>query len=224
MPIAYARSAGPPEWARWLAGREGAVLYLPAGEPDTQVMLDGVAHWQPLVNGDSGFIPRPYARARELLDGPLGEEALRLLRAIGTRHVVTSTGHPLPLAAQLGADRVYEVPPGDSAAAPAGGPPRPTLWSTEGTVVDVGEVRSVSGIVFELDDRPWQDRPRVEASRDGLEWTPLEARASLAEATLALYRDPRHGRGAVRFPVVTARWLRLDPALPARPGPLGVAP
>jgi hypothetical protein len=223
-PIAYARAAPPPAWARWLRGQEGAVLHLPAGEGDTQAMLDATAHWRPLVNGDSGFVPRPYARLRELLDRPLGGEPLRLLRAVGTRHLVGAGVEPLPIAASFDGARVYDVPPGDHASVPEGGPPAPTLWSAEGPTVDLGAPRAVSRIVFELDDRPWLDRPGVVTSLDGATWTPLDAWASLADATLALYLDPRHGRGAVTFAPVTARWVRLDPRLPARPGALAAAP
>jgi hypothetical protein len=221
VPIAYARAAPPPDWARWLADGQGAVLHLPAGEADTQVMLDGVAHWRPLVNGDSGFVPRPYARARELLDGPLREEPLRLLRAIGATHVVTATAQPLPVAATFGADRIYGVPGGEAAAAPsARAAPSATLWSGDGVIVDLGTAREVARVLFELDDRPWLPRPRAEASLDGESWTALEARASLADATLALYSDPRRGTGEVRFAPTTTRWLRLDARLPARLGAL----
>jgi hypothetical protein len=224
VPIAYAPVSPPPASARWLRGKDGAVLHLPAGEGDTQAMLDAVAHWRPLVNGDSGFVPRPYARLRELLDGPR-EEAWRLLRAIGTKHVLSASEQPLPLLATFETHRVYEVPPGDTASAPvAEAPPRPTLWTTDAVLLDLGEQRAASRVLFELDDRPWLDRPAVSASADGRIWTPLEARASLADATLSLYRDPRHGRGEVRFTPTTARWLRVDPGLPARPGALGVAP
>ena len=66
--------------------------------------------------------------------------------------------------------------------------------------------------------------PRVEASVDGVEWEPLEARASLADATLSLYRDPRHARGEVRFAPREVRLLRLDPRLPARKGALEIGP
>src|SRR4030043_530024 len=59
--------------------------------------------------------------------------------------------------------------------------------------------RRVSGVVFELGNGPWPARPRVEISRDGREWDVVEATVSLADATVSLYRDPRHGRGAVRF-------------------------
>jgi hypothetical protein len=186
-------------------------------------MLDGAAHWRALVNGDSGFVPRPYARARELFDRPLDGEPLRLLRAIGTTHVVSADAQALPLAAQLGGDRLYQVPPGDMAAVPAAGVPVPTLWSAEGLVVELGDARAVERVVFELDDRPWLDHPKVEASVDGASWTTLPATASLADATLALYRDPRRGAGEVRFAPVTARWLRLDARLPARPGALAMS-
>jgi hypothetical protein len=224
VPIAYARAPPPPASAVWLRGKDGAVLHLPAGEGDTQAMLDGVAHWRPLVNGDSGFVPRPYARLRELLDRPL-EEPLRLLRAIGTRHVVSASEQTLPLLAMFGTDRVYEVPPGEAATVPvAEGPPSPTLWTTDAVLVNLGEPRPASRVLFELDDRPWLDRPAMSTSIDGLNWTELEARASLADAALALYRDPRHGRGEVRFASTTARWLRLDGRLPARPGTLVAAP
>jgi hypothetical protein len=187
-------------------------------------MLDGVAHWRPLVNGDSGFVPRPYTRARELLDGPMGEEALRLLRAIGTTHVVSAAPQPLPVAARFAADGIYDVPPGEKAAVPPPGTPTASLGSADGIVVDLGAVATVHGLVFELDDRPWVVQPKVEASTDGVRWTALQARASLADATLALYRDPRHGRGGVTFAPVATRMLRVDPALPARPGPLAALP
>ena len=75
-----------------------------------------------------------------------------------------------------------------------------------------------------MDDRPWVDRPLIAASADGISWRPVEARASLADATLALYRDPRRARAEVTFAPVAARFLRLDPRLPARPGALSAAP
>jgi hypothetical protein len=80
----------------------------------------------------------------------------------------------------------------------------------------------VARLVFELDERPWIASPVVHASRDGEAWVALEAHASLADATLTLYRDPRHGRGAVHFEPVEARFLRVDPRLPARALAFGV--
>ena len=65
------------------------MLVLPLAENDTLAMLDGLAHMRPLVNGELGFIPRPFDRAMELLEHGLDDESLRFLRAVGVRHVTT---------------------------------------------------------------------------------------------------------------------------------------
>jgi hypothetical protein len=225
VPLGYAREPGPSPAARWLAGGEGAVVHLPLGAGDTRAMLDGAAHFRPLVNGDSGFVPRPYARAMELLaPSPLTGEARRFLQAVGVRHVVSRDAQPLPLLVDLGEEKVYELAPGaPTPPAMSGevlGAAAATLWGPEGLTLDLGAPRSVSGVAFELSDAPWMERPRVEVSVDGREWRAVPAGASLADATLALYRDPRRGQGLVRFPRTEARLVRLDPRLPARPGPL----
>jgi len=62
------------------------------------------------------------------------------------------------------------------------------------------------------------DSPAVAVSSDGVSWTPVAARASLADATMSLLRDPRHGVGEVTFPRVTARFVRLPLSVPVRPG------
>lgn len=90
--------------------------------------------------------------------------------------------------------------------------------------MDLGVEREVSGLGFELSEAPWVEEPEVQISADGRTWTAIPARASLAEATLALYADPRHGRGAVRFAPVATRFVRLDVRLPARPVPMEVLP
>ena len=224
LPLRLERYDGPPPAARWLAGREGAVAYLPVGD-DTKAMLDGLAHLRPLVNGNSAFIPRPYDRALDLFGGTtLDEEGLRLLRAVGVRHVVARHAVELPVVAVFGEERVFEVTEGPKASVVGPGEPLPTRWALAGTTVDIGRPRRVSGIVFELDDGPWPARVQVEASRDGQAWETVEAEASLADATLGLYRDPRHGRGAVRFAPREARFLRFDRGLPARPGAMELAP
>jgi hypothetical protein len=224
VPIRYAPAPRTSETARWLAGQEGAVADLPLGARDTEVMLDGIAHFRPLVNGDSGFMPRPYTRAMELLEPPPSEEAARLLRAVGVRHVVIRMDTAWPERARFGDERIVEVPPGEGAQPVAGGAPQATVWTGDGIVVDAGRSVTIEGVAFELSEAPWLAAPRVEASTDGAAWTPLPAVASLADATLSLMRDPRHGRGSVRFAPVTARYLRLDPRLPARPGALGLRP
>ena len=222
VPIRYAAAPTVSEAARWLAGRPGAVVVLPLGEGDTVAMLDGTAHWRPLVNGDSGFMPRPYTREMELLTAPGGEDALRLLRALDVRHVVAREALPLPVAFAGADERVYEVPSGPVAGVPQPGEAVPTLWTTTSVVADLGTPRAVESVVFEVSDAPWVDALTVEVSSDGVSWTPLAGRASLADATLSLLRDPRHGIGEVTFPRVTARFVRVPFAVPARPGRLRV--
>ncbi|HET9316308.1 MAG TPA: discoidin domain-containing protein, partial [Vicinamibacteria bacterium] len=219
-PIRYHFYSGPPEADRFLAGRPGAVARLPLGEGDTAAMLFGVAHWRPLVNGDSGFVPRPYSRAMELLEGPLTPEGLRFLRAAGVTQVVSADELPLREVARFGEERVFDVPAGDTAQVVQDADPSPTLWTLAGPVVDLGERREVARVVFEVTDRPWVAEPDVSVSDDGRAWVKLPARASLADATLSLYRDPRRGRGEVRFGPVTARFVRLGPGLPLRPSAL----
>jgi hypothetical protein len=223
-PLRLGRYDGPPAEARFLAGRPGAVAYLPLGERDTEAMLDATAHWRPLVNGDSGFVPRPYTRAMEALEAPLGEEGRRLLRGLGVRDVVTADPEGLVEVARFGSTVVAEVPAGEPARAVGPGTPVATVWQSEGIVLDLAETRMVDEVVFVADERPWLERPSVEASLDGRTFTPLEARASLGDAVVSLMTDPRGGRGAVRMPPTRARFLRLDRRLPARPGALEVRP
>ena len=222
VPIRYAPAPASSPAARWLAGSEGVVAVLPLGEDDTTAMLDGTAHWRPLVNGDSGFMPRPYTREMELLAAPASEDALRLLRAVGVAHVVARDGLGLPVAFAAGEERVYSVPAGAVAAVPEPGLPVPTLWTTAFVVADLGAPRPVESVVFEVSDASWTDSPAVAVSSDGRSWTPVATRASLADATLSLLRDPRHGAGEITFPRVTARFVRLPLAVPARPGLLRV--
>jgi hypothetical protein len=234
LPLRLARYDGPSPAARWLAGGEGAVLVLPLALDDTRAMLDGLAHGRPLVNGDSGFIPRPFDRAMELLADGLSPEGLRLLRAVDVRHVVAplatregfQPGDRWPEGtrevARLEAERVGEVMPGPRARAVEAGEPVPTRWTAQGLVATLPEARPVGRVAFVLSDAEWVENPLVETSADGLAWTPVEATASLADATLSLYRSPTGGRGEVRFAPVTARFLRLDPRVPARPEPVEV--
>jgi len=208
--------------ARWLSGREGAVACLPLGERDTEAMLQGIAHFRPLINGDSGFIPRPYDRLRELLDAGPSEEGLQLLRAVGVRHIVSRVEHPLPLAARFGEERVYDVPPGDRARPVAPGRPVPALWTSEGILLDLGSPREVQRIVFEASDAPWVRRPELRVSLDAATWTELRAWSPLGDAVLSLMLDPRGAKAEMRFPRTKLRYVRLDRRLPARAGVLWV--
>src|SRR5262249_11928051 len=151
------------------------------------------AHFRPLLNGDSGFMPRPYGRAMELLNDRFGDDALRLLRAADVRDVVTRRELQLPEAARFGETRIYGIPEGDVARAPLRAAARATLWTTSGVLLDLGASQDVARITFEPGDGEWLARPRLETSDDGAEWRPVAAQASLADATWALYRDPRGG-------------------------------
>jgi hypothetical protein len=218
VPIRYAPAPPRSEAAEWLRGRSGAVAYLPLGERDTDVMLAGVVHFRPLLNGDSGFMPRSYSRAMELLQPPLGAEALRYLRAVGVRDVVSRANEPLPLLATFGDERVYGVPDGEKASAPGPGTlTGPTAWGRAGIVVDTGAPRMIHRVSFEIGDAEWIAAPWVDVSPDGVAWERVDAAASLADAVVSLGLDPRHGRGEVRFAPRGARWVRVDPRVPARP-------
>jgi hypothetical protein len=226
-PLRFGEYDGPSEVARWLAGRPGAVAVLPLGSHDTEAMLDATAHYRPLVNGYSGLTPRHYEWAHELLDGPRGpvtEEALRFLRALDVRDVVHARELPLPRAARFESVSVYEVPPGSAARVPLPGKPCAALWSADGSVVlDLGEPRLVDRVVFRIGRWPWVEEPVVELSEDGGAWRPVRARASLADAVLALVRDPVNARGELTFERQPARLIRLS-ALPIRQGPISAGP
>jgi hypothetical protein len=225
LPPRLERYDGPSPAARWLAGRPGAVVHLPLSDDSTWHMLGGLAHLRPLVNGNGAFMPRPFDRALEMLAGPdLDEEGLRFLRAVGVRHVVAHEAGSLPMVADFGLDRVFEVTAGPVAAEVSPGEPAPTRWTEAGALVDLGEPRQVRGVVFELGDGPWSGRPAVQLSHDGRAWDAVEAEASLADATLSLYRNPRHGRGALLFVPRQARFLRIGREVPARPGVLEILP
>jgi hypothetical protein len=127
-----------PASARWLASApRGAVLELPWDEEHLEggrYLYWSTLHWQPMVNGWGGFFPvRATALGATGRHFPLGP-IVRELRAAGVRYVVVhlaevrprqqqmlALDEPLPpgltLAADFGADRVYEIDP-------AGPPPK----------------------------------------------------------------------------------------------------
>jgi hypothetical protein len=226
IPLRYGRYEPPSQAARGLGGKSGAGAYLARGpETDTRAMLQGIAHFRPLVNGESGFLPRPYAREMSLLAGDgVSEDALRFLRAVGVSHVVTRDDRDLPLLARLGDERVYGIPAGEKAHVVRAGRAYPTLWEVRGCTLDLGEPAPLRRLIFEVSDEPWVARPRLAFSMDGIAWQEATGRASLADAALSLIADPRHGLGEIRVAPTTARYVRLDPSLPARPGILWAAP
>jgi hypothetical protein len=162
----------------------------------------------------------------ELLEHGPDEESLRFLRAVGVRHVTQPAAQEPPGAGGLREvavfehERVLELLAGPVAQVVAPGDAVATRWSPRGLVLALGEPRRIERVLFELSDAPWVARPLVEASLDGVGWEALDASASLADATLSLYRDPKHARGEVRFAPRELRFLRLDARLPARGGAL----
>lgn len=160
VPARYGVDEPPTAAAHWLAGRPGAVAYLPLGQDDTRAMLQATPHFRPLVNGDSGFVPRAYGRATELLSGPeLSEDGVRLLRALDVREVVATHDLPLPLLQRFGGESVYAVPEGEGAQPVDPGRAVSVHWDMAGITADLGEVADVGHIAFDLDDRPWVESP-----------------------------------------------------------------
>jgi hypothetical protein len=112
--------------------------------------------------------------------------------------------------------RVYEVNPGDEARVILPGAPLVARATPQGTIVDLIRERRIDRLVFSLEHDPWITAPRLAHSLDGEAWTEIDASASLADATLSLYRRPRQGYGEIRFSAVFARFLRVDALLPVR--------
>lgn len=218
VPLRFGRYQGPSPLARRLARDEGPLAFLPLAQRDTWAMLDSIEHFRPLMNGLSGFVPHPYERATLLLGEAPDREGLRLLRALGVRHVVTQKDCDLPLVARFDRARIYEVTSGETARVVLPGAPLVSRQARGGTLIDLGEVRGIERLVFELDWSAWIPEPLVAYSTGAEEWSEVAGRVNLADATLSLYRDPRHGCGEIRFDPVRARYLRIDSRLPVRAG------
>jgi hypothetical protein len=225
VPIRFETYAHPGETARWLAGRTGAVLDWPLGERETRAMLEGLAHFRPLLNGYSGYTPRHYRWLEQLLDDPASPEALRYLRAVGVEHVVARQDLALPLAARFGEERVHAVPEGEAAREPTNGQPESAHWHEGGVVtVDLGAPRPVGRLVVPIGEQPWSAPSRLEVSLDGRAFEAVgDASFSLADATLSVARRPLDARAELRFRCRLARFIRLVGG-PLRPGPLEVDP
>jgi hypothetical protein len=119
-------------------------------------------------------------------------------------------------------ERVLELGEGPAAEAIHPADAVGTRWSSAGVLLTLPEPRPIGRVVFELSDAPWVAQPKLEASLDAVSWEELEASASLADATLSLYQDPKRARGEIRFAPRVVRFLRLTATLPARGGALEV--
>ena len=219
VPIRYAPAPAPSETAAGWPARAGAVAYLPLGERDTDVMLDGGRalpaaaerrlglHAAPVLAGDGAACSRRSARRRC---------ASCARSACGTWSAATELGRCRVVATFGGRARLRRARGRRGAR-----PPRPARgrgrrpgrrgassstsaragWSSASS----SRSRTRSG----WRRRGW--RSRSTARR----WERVAARASLADAVAALYADPRHGpgRGALRAPARRAGcgWTRGSP-------------
>ena len=73
---------------------QGAVAEFPMPPPfsafayNTLYMFNSIAHWYPLVNGYSGFIPEHYQQTMTMMSGFPDSSSLKRLREIGARYVI----------------------------------------------------------------------------------------------------------------------------------------
>jgi hypothetical protein len=92
-PIAYTRFQGIPAIYQTVAGLPDAVVAeLPFPPPDAfyrnaPYVLNSTAHWRPVLNGYSGFVPPTYYRHFEALRSFPDDQAILALRSAGVTHV-----------------------------------------------------------------------------------------------------------------------------------------
>jgi hypothetical protein len=223
FPLRLGTYDGPSEAARWLAAQPGAAVYLPMGErEDARTMLDEIPYFKPLLNGYSSFTPPHYRWLPDLLETPLSEEALELLRAFGARQVVAREPLALPELIRFGDARVYAVPPGPAARSVAC-PERSeaALWQDRWLMLDLAQERTFARVLIQLGDEvPQQEPPRAELSSDGRSFERAAIRLAAAGAVRALAESPRHACAELRLAApATARFVRLA-NLPLRRGGL----
>jgi hypothetical protein len=51
-------------------------------------MLNSTAHWKPLLNGYSGFVPDGYRERFDAINGFPGSDAIAALQGLGVTHLV----------------------------------------------------------------------------------------------------------------------------------------
>jgi hypothetical protein len=86
----------PTDAHQWLASQPPGtvVLELPVPSPDalwlyeTTYQVRSIHHWQPLINGYSGFAPGGYINTLELLRGFPNEPSVKRLRELGVRFIL----------------------------------------------------------------------------------------------------------------------------------------
>jgi hypothetical protein len=96
-PLYLSRFEGIPPIYGQLRRVEGAVVAeLPFPHPwavfhNAKFMLNSTAHWKPLVNGYSGFVPNSYRQHFEQLAGFPDAKSIAALHALGVTHVFVHT-------------------------------------------------------------------------------------------------------------------------------------
>jgi hypothetical protein len=128
------READFPEPDRWLAAQPDvrALVEVPLrrSSREARTMYLSTAHWKPIVNGYSGFVPPSQARLIDQLGRFPEPEGLDLLRGLGVTHLVVRERTPyvedwerrvagrMELVHEGDAERVYRL---RAAPTPAGG-------------------------------------------------------------------------------------------------------
>ena len=92
--------AQPPQVYRWLATQpRSVVVEIPFAEPDRLFAIsDGLYmfystyHWQPIVNGYSGFFPRSFMDLSEAVEGFPDESSIDYLKARGVDLIIVHGG------------------------------------------------------------------------------------------------------------------------------------
>jgi hypothetical protein len=200
-PIGYARYEPPSPAARSLLGgkRRGRAAPLGRGRHGCHARRAGPL---PAVAQRRLGLRAPAVHAR---DGA-AQRSLRHGRAApaaGARRAPAAeraAAGGLPEPERIGDTFVYELPEGEPARVAAPARARAAQWGPRGALVDLGAEEAVGRVLFEPGDGAWIDEPRVELSSDGASWRDVRARASLADATLALYLDPRGAAPSCAFP------------------------
>ena len=107
-PLGLKRTEDVPPIYRRLQSEPGAVVVeMPFPNPravfaNAQYMLNSTAHWKPILNGYSGFVPGSYRVHSELLSGFPDATSIAALQAIGVTHVFVHLDH-------YGADSVRQI-------------------------------------------------------------------------------------------------------------------
>jgi hypothetical protein len=98
-PFEYRRWGGIPEIYKLLANEPGKVVLaeMPFYPPhavfeNAEYVLNSTAHWRPLMNGYSGFMPQSYRDYAETFWFFPREHAIQAMRRAGVTHVMV---HPL---------------------------------------------------------------------------------------------------------------------------------